>query len=95
MQVKTTEDLGLIIREQRRKQQLDQQELADRVGVSRQWIVAIEKGKPRAEMDLVLRTLRALGLKLDVEIGQERQVGFKPLGIDIDAVINKARGRPR
>ncbi len=39
---------------------LDQASLATRVGVSRQWIVAVEAGKARAEVGLVLRTLTAV-----------------------------------
>jgi len=39
---------------------LDQKTLAAQVGVSRQWIVDVEKGKPRAPMSLVLRTVEAL-----------------------------------
>jgi HTH-type transcriptional regulator/antitoxin HipB len=48
-------DIGCAIRDRRSKLGLDQQELARRVGVSRKWIVEVEKGKPRAEIGLVLR----------------------------------------
>jgi DNA-binding XRE family transcriptional regulator len=37
------------------------------IGVSRQWIVAMEKGKPPAEIGLVLRALTALGVNLDAD----------------------------
>jgi DNA-binding XRE family transcriptional regulator len=43
-----------------------QQELASRAGVSRQWIVALERAKPTTELGLVLKTLAVLGLKIDV-----------------------------
>jgi len=46
---------------------LDQKSLAAFVGVSRQWIVEIEKGKARTPLALVLRTLGALGIVLDAQ----------------------------
>ena len=95
MRVRNVIDIGLVIRERRRSLGLDQQTLAQRVGVSRQWIVAVEKGKPRAEVALVLRTLRALGLDLSVSTEEERQRPTSDPGIpfiDINAVIDKARG---
>src|SRR2546429_2374076 len=46
---------------------LDQKSLAASVGVSRQWIVEIEKGKAGAPLGLVLRTLGAIGIVLDAQ----------------------------
>jgi HTH-type transcriptional regulator/antitoxin HipB len=65
MQVKTSKDLGALVREQRTRLALTQEELAERVGVSRLWIVQLEKGKPTAQIGLVLRTFQELGLALD------------------------------
>ncbi|WP_294996268.1 helix-turn-helix transcriptional regulator [uncultured Stenotrophomonas sp.] len=65
--LKTTEDLGLTIRQRRRALGWDQAGLAERAGVSRQWIIDIEKGKPRAEMYLVLRVMNVLGLRLSAD----------------------------
>ena len=45
MQVRTPLDLGLAIRDRRRRLKLSQAELARNVGVGRQWVVAIEHGK--------------------------------------------------
>jgi len=66
MQVKTSKDLGALVREQRTRLELTQEELAARVSVGRLWIVQLEKGKPTAQSGLVLRTLQELGLVLDV-----------------------------
>ena len=95
MHIRTPLDLGLVIRQQRRHLGLNQADLASRVGVGRQWIVAIEQGKARAELGLVLRTLAALELTLAVDGG-----GVAPMRkyssvalIDIDAVVDAAKGR--
>ena len=64
MRIRTPTDLGALIRDRRIKLGLDQQSLAQKVGVSRQWIVEVEKGKPRAEIGLLLRTIDALGIQL-------------------------------
>ena len=93
MQIRTPLDLGLIIRHCRRKLKLSQTELARKAGVGRQWVVAIEQGKPRAELSLVLRTLSALGLSLSVDTGDRLPPstgGITP--VDIDAVVDAAKG---
>lgn len=95
MHIRTPLDLGLVIRQQRRHLGLNQTDLASRVGVGRQWIVAIEHGKARAELGLVLRTLAALDLTLAVDGGSDtakrKDSGVAP--IDIDAVVDAAKGR--
>ena len=67
MRIRTPTDLGAVIRDRRIKLQLDQKSLAVKAGVSRQWIVEVEKGKPGAEIGLVLRTIEALGINLAVD----------------------------
>jgi y4mF family transcriptional regulator len=52
MRIRTPIDLGALIRERRKALRLDQKTLAEKVGVSRQWIVDVEQGKPRLEIDL-------------------------------------------
>jgi HTH-type transcriptional regulator/antitoxin HipB len=64
--VLTARDLGARIRARRQEVGLSQGALADRAGVSRQWIVAAEGGKPTVELAPVLRVLAALGLALDL-----------------------------
>jgi HTH-type transcriptional regulator/antitoxin HipB len=66
MWIVNPEDLAQTVRDRRRQLGLSQGSLAQRVGVSRQWIVALEQGKPTAEVGLVLKTLSALGLRIDV-----------------------------
>jgi HTH-type transcriptional regulator / antitoxin HipB len=91
MRIRTPTDVGLIIRERRRKLGLDQRGLAEKVGVSRQWIIAVEKGKPRAEVGLLLKTLDALGLGLDIEKTSTKARTTGLPAVDINAVIDQAR----
>ncbi len=67
MRVRNTQVAGQLIREERKRQGLTQALLAERVGVGRQWIHQIERGKDTAEVGLVLKTLHALGLRVSVE----------------------------
>ncbi|UUE96650.1 type II toxin-antitoxin system Y4mF family antitoxin [Xanthomonas hortorum pv. pelargonii] len=62
--VRTPADIGNVIRATRKSRGWDQARLANEIGASRQWIVDIEKGKPRAELQLILRALQVLGLEL-------------------------------
>jgi HTH-type transcriptional regulator/antitoxin HipB len=91
MRVRTPQDIGLTIRERRIELGMDQTELAQRVGVSRQWLVSIERGKPRAEIGLVLRTLRELDL--DVWVGDLPAPDSRSAAaIDLNRVLDRARG---
>jgi len=97
MFVRTPSDLGALIREHRLKLGLDQAALAKKAGTSRKWLVEVENGKPRAEIGLVLRTLKVLGIELDANApsnstGRTRPPrGVKP--VDIDSVINSLKKR--
>ena len=87
MIITTAHDIGLVIRERRRELHLDQRGLAERIGVSRQWVVAVEKGKPRAEIGLILRTLRALDLHVVIDTGED-DIVFRPRRIETATLEN-------
>lgn len=70
--------LGAAIKGRRLDLGWTQARLAERAGTSRAWIVAVEKGKATAEVGAVLRTLTALGLRVDVDTSTE------PLHGDVD-----------
>ena len=92
--LRTPQDLGALIRERRRQEGLDQRALAERVGVSRQWIIEAEQGKPRAAIGLLLRTLDVLGVTLAVDEGTA-DTGPAPRAPDIDAIVRRSRNRRR
>lgn len=91
MLIRTTADLGALIRDRRRRLGLDQRTLAERVGVSRQWVVAVEKGKPRAAIGLVLCTLHVLGIPLAPVPHGSASVRKSASVVDIDAIVNASR----
>jgi y4mF family transcriptional regulator len=97
MHIRTPFELGAFLRDLRTKRSMDQGTLARQVGVSRQWIVAIEKGKPGAPIGLVLRTLGALGVSLDVEdtLGRARtkkRSGKKNIDL-VDQVLSRLQDK--
>lgn len=98
MRIRTPTDLGAIIRDSRIKWGLDQKSLANKIGVSREWIVEIEKGKPRAHIGLVLRALNALGIALDARPetapAKESSARCADTSVDIDSIVAAAR-KPR
>jgi HTH-type transcriptional regulator/antitoxin HipB len=89
MFVRTPADLGAVIRERRKHLKLNQAVFAKQIGVSRQWIIELERGHTRAELGLVLRALEALNIRLDTGVDQ---TGREPSGaVDIDAIIANAK----
>jgi HTH-type transcriptional regulator/antitoxin HipB len=94
MIIRTPADLGAAIRAGRRAAGLGQADLAARVGVQRQWIIKIESGKSTAEVGLVLRTLNALGLTIEIGEAFDKSVSDRPpsgLSYDIDAALERTR----
>jgi HTH-type transcriptional regulator / antitoxin HipB len=96
MRIRTPTELGALIRDHRNKLGLDQKSLAEKVGVSRQWIVDAEKGKPRVEIGLLLRTIGVLGITLDAEDGSKKTdekaaSHGADAHVNIDSIVASAR----
>jgi HTH-type transcriptional regulator/antitoxin HipB len=68
MHVKTSTDIGALVRDRRARLGWTQEELARRVGVSRLWVMQLEKGKPTAQLGLALRAIKELGVALEVSV---------------------------
>ena len=99
MLIRTTKELGLLLRDRRRATGLSQQDFADRLGVSRSWLIEVEQGKPRAAIGLVLRALAAVDVTLDARVrGAVRPAApsRKPArdAGDLDAILDRHRRRP-
>jgi HTH-type transcriptional regulator / antitoxin HipB len=87
--IRTANDLGAVIRDRRKLLGLDQATLAKRIGATRQWVIGVERGKPRAELGLVLRALDALGIPLTAG---SKSGGKSPVpAVDLDAIVTAAR----
>ena len=97
MILRTPRDVGAFLRDRRKSLNLDQATVAARIGVSRQWLIDVEKGKPRAEIGLVLKALATLGVHLMPADSAHTQVS--PDAEDIDAIVTRAgdagQARPR
>jgi HTH-type transcriptional regulator/antitoxin HipB len=93
MWLQTPADFGALVRERRRTLHLSQDALARKAGASREWIVDLEKGKPRLPLSLVLRTLAALGISLSAHdnSANPKKSRTKPRSADPDQILSNLR----
>ena len=89
MRLKTTKDVGHLVRDYRTRQGLTQVQLADKVGVSRKWIIDLEAGKRAIELSLVLRTFSALDLQLEAR----ECIPSAAEDTDIDRIVKESQKR--
>jgi HTH-type transcriptional regulator/antitoxin HipB len=96
MRMRTATDLGAFIRERRTKLGIDQVALAEKAGTSRKWLIEVEQGKPRAEIGLILRTLKTLGVSIDLQIDSLANAtsNDKAASADINNVLSSLKKRP-
>jgi HTH-type transcriptional regulator/antitoxin HipB len=66
MQAINATDMGSALRSARRGLGMSQQALAEKVGVSRQWVVSAEAGKDTVHLGLMLAALQWVGKGVDV-----------------------------
>ncbi len=86
MRLTNARDLGLFVRERRRRLGMTQTELSGLAGVSRRWLSDLEAGKPTAEIGLVFRVVHALALTLEA-----RPAEAEPGAIDLDDLLRDLR----
>ena len=68
MNIQDAESFGQAIRQQRRRLKVTQRDLAMTSGTGLRFIIDLEKGKPTCQLGKALEIVRALGLKLEIEI---------------------------
>ncbi len=90
-------DVGALVRDARARRGWTQAELAETVGVSRAWLVSIERGRhDRAEMGKVLRLLELVGVGMvgvdDRSVAVDTQAHND--GLDLDAFLSEIARRP-
>lgn len=66
MRIHSLQQLGVAIRDARKRQALRQDELAAVAGVGVRFLVEVEAGKPTAQIGKVFDVLAALGLEIDI-----------------------------
>ncbi|MBY5586810.1 helix-turn-helix transcriptional regulator [Rhizobium leguminosarum] len=71
--VQSPADIGALVRNTRKEQNLRQDELAGVAGVGLRFIVDLEAGKPTAQIGKVLQVLQTLGCSLDILAPGERR----------------------
>jgi HTH-type transcriptional regulator / antitoxin HipB len=96
MRMRTATDLGAFIRGRRTSLGMDQVTLAEKAGTSRKWLIEVEQGKPRAEIGLILRTLKTLGVSIDLQIDSLTKAtsNDKARATDINSLLNSLKKRP-
>jgi len=82
MRLASAQDLGLYVRDQRRRLGITQTDLASSAQVSRHWLSNLEAGKRTAEIGLVFKVLHALHVTLEA-----RPAATGPDDIDLDEVL--------
>jgi HTH-type transcriptional regulator/antitoxin HipB len=100
IRLRTTVDVGAVVRDRRLLLRLSQAALARKARVGREWIIELEKGKPRVPLAMVLRTMEALGIALTAH---PEAPGGKPRsaktegrgGVDLGAVLQNLQRPPR
>lgn len=93
MRLRTPVDFGAAIHDRRLRAGLTQAALARKVGVGRQWIVEVEKGKPGAPLALVLRTLDALNIALQADEAPHnaKRAPRKDKAVNLDSLLANLR----
>ena len=69
--VKSIQEIGDLVREQRKKLALKQMEAAGLLGVGVRFLSELERGKETLEVGKVIKVLMGLGLSLSLEIKHE------------------------
>lgn len=72
-QIRTSIDIGALVRSVRKEQNLRQDELAGVSGVGVRFIVDLEAGKPTAQIGKVLQVLQILGCSVEIRAPGERR----------------------
>lgn len=97
MLINNARELGTRMRDQRLELGLTQTAFATRVGVSRSWVVQVERGNAGAEIGLVLKALAALGLHVDIRAAADLAAPPADAGErwtpDLADILKRARRR--
>ncbi len=86
MKIRSSQELGILVQQERKKRAWTQADLASQAGVQPLWISQFERGKTSVQIGLVFRTLKALELTLSV--GDTKGPGDgRARVIDLDSLV--------
>lgn len=102
MRIRTIWELGLRVRDRRLELDWSQAQLADRVGVTRQWIMNLEQGNAGASLGQVLQVLEVMRLDLHIRNRRprnstgdasrpRRSVSYDDVAMFLDEVLQRTR----
>ena len=94
MRIHTPREIGLLVRKQRRSYEWSQQQLALSIGISRQWVAAIELGKPGVAIGLTLRALNALEIHIELLPPEQPSAGSDVPATGVTTHIHQAPPKP-
>jgi HTH-type transcriptional regulator/antitoxin HipB len=91
MLIRTPKEIGHLVRDRRKARGWTQDALAQRLGVSRLWVVQLEQGKSTAQIGLVMRALNELDVPIQVDITPNSTATRATAsgGIDLDSIIRE------
>ena len=69
-EIMTQQEIGIAIKERRKKLGINQQTLADLASVAVNTVVAIERGEGNPQLATLLTILDTLGLQMDINLKQ-------------------------
>jgi HTH-type transcriptional regulator / antitoxin HipB len=90
MAINSIHQLAATIRGRRVALGRSQAEIAAAAGVSRDWLIKLEAGKPTVELGLVMDVIDAFGLTLDLTVPDAAEA---PTGTNLDALLEEYRNR--
>ena len=66
MHIRSVNDIRMFLREERKRRELTQAQLADLTGTSQKWVSDFEQGRVDPPSSIVLKVLVLLGVTIDV-----------------------------
>lgn len=89
MRVGNAKEIGRLIRQARSDRGMTQSALAKVCGTTQSWLSELESGKPRAELDLVLRIMRELEFSLEMSSASRHGSAGEPAhGFDVADLVD-------
>ena len=91
MRIRTEDDFGAVARQRRHDLGLSQADLAQRAGVTRQWLVRFERGNTEVTLSKAFAVLRELDLLLSADPAELRSLTIKVPQVSTSFTLPKVR----